>query len=299
MAGWVRVEYRDAVTLDVTVDLRLTLRWTTKKEKKKPPLKKQSSRGDDDDSTIPTGNNKNAITTVDVTVAFDADDNVALTRYTDTQRRRNAVDDDDDDNDDDGGGGGDGSDDGDHAADTSATTSPPTLTVMSANLWNYNHWPARRALLLNAIRREQPDVIGFQEVRARKHVHETDTVTASVTATAAAAALKAMSRDAHESERSNPDNGRWQVTDLATGLPGYQFAYAPAMGFMQVGNVFVVLCSLCILFSFYYHSLWLLIHVRAGYGLRASRSACLCMCALLSSAFLFSHILSPITPLGR
>lgn len=43
------------------------------------------------------------------------------------------------------------------------------VTVMSANIWNYNHWQKRLPIMSSAIHKADPDIIGFQEVRNRLH----------------------------------------------------------------------------------------------------------------------------------
>jgi endonuclease/exonuclease/phosphatase family metal-dependent hydrolase len=78
------------------------------------------------------------------------------------------------------------------------------LTVMSVNLWNYNHWERRKALLTAELVRMNPAIVGFQEVRAKRLAHDTAS--------------------------------RFQVDDLASMLPGYQFVSRPAMTFQEGGQ---------------------------------------------------------------
>jgi len=89
-----------------------------------------------------------------------------------------------------------------HAAGSTAHRKP--IRVLSANLWNFNHWEHRLGLLQAEFGRLQPDVIGFQEVRARR-----------------------------VTPRKPGEAQRFQVTDLARLLPGYQFAFQPAMTFNE------------------------------------------------------------------
>lgn len=84
----------------------------------------------------------------------------------------------------------------------------PCFNIMSANLWNYNHWESRKQVLAEEILRVSPDVIGFQEVRARKV-------------------------SPHNQSRS-------QVFELAKLLgPGYQFEYRPSMEFAESSSEYV------------------------------------------------------------
>jgi len=81
------------------------------------------------------------------------------------------------------------------------------VDIMSVNIWNYNHWSRRKSILANELRKHQPDIIGMQEVRARKQA----TVTAS----------------------------RYQVEELACLLENYQFVFEPAMGFQESDHEYV------------------------------------------------------------
>ena len=76
-----------------------------------------------------------------------------------------------------------------------------TFKVMSLNLFNYNHWELRIPLLQSIVQAEQPDVIGLQEVRARKVSPHYD--------------------------------HRYQIETLHQMFPSYQFVYQPAMRFAE------------------------------------------------------------------
>lgn len=84
---------------------------------------------------------------------------------------------------------------------------PPSLPsravrVMTANLWNYNYWDMRGAMLPAIFARERPALVGFQEVRSRPR--------SAVGAT-----------------------GAYQAMDLALLLPGHQFVHVPASKFVE------------------------------------------------------------------
>jgi hypothetical protein len=76
-----------------------------------------------------------------------------------------------------------------------------SVRVMSANLWNHNHWDMRKELLKEIFDKENPAIIGFQEVRSRKISHFS--------------------------------HSRYQVADLEEILPGYEFVFQPAMMFKE------------------------------------------------------------------
>lgn len=78
------------------------------------------------------------------------------------------------------------------------------VRALSVNLWNLNHFQERLELLSGELRAVDADLVGFQEVRARR--------------------------------RSPRGWGRQQVSDLARLLPGYQFAFAAAMTFEEHGQ---------------------------------------------------------------
>src|SRR3989344_6528388 len=40
-----------------------------------------------------------------------------------------------------------------------------SLKLLNLNLWNYNSWKERRPKIINSIKKENPDIITFQEVR--------------------------------------------------------------------------------------------------------------------------------------
>eukprot|EP00474_Spongospora_subterranea_P008584 CRZ09042.1 hypothetical protein [Spongospora subterranea] len=80
------------------------------------------------------------------------------------------------------------------------------LRVLSVNTWNYNHWIKRLPLLAEQFNTLLPDVITFQEVRARKV--------------------------------SNQPRNRFMSEDLRSLLPDMQFAFQPAMRFKD-GNEIV------------------------------------------------------------
>eukprot|EP00457_Paulinella_chromatophora_P003233 gb/GEZN01003239.1/.p1 GENE.gb/GEZN01003239.1/~~gb/GEZN01003239.1/.p1 ORF type:complete len:505 (+),score=60.59 gb/GEZN01003239.1/:529-2043(+) len=75
------------------------------------------------------------------------------------------------------------------------------LDVMSVNIFNYNHWAARKPLLIAEVRRYLPGVVGFQEVRAL---------------------IKGDSQSA-----------RFQSEDLFDALPEYDWVFQPAMGWAE------------------------------------------------------------------
>jgi endonuclease/exonuclease/phosphatase family metal-dependent hydrolase len=75
----------------------------------------------------------------------------------------------------------------------------PALTVLTVNLWNFNHWGLRQTLLADQLLALNADVIGVQEVRVRR-------------------------------SGSKKEN---QAETLFHALPGYQFVYQPAMGFEE------------------------------------------------------------------
>lgn len=85
--------------------------------------------------------------------------------------------------------------------DPSAPARRDFLDVMSVNIWNFNHWRPRQRILRDSLIGAVPDLVGFQEVRSRR--------------------------------RAETDESRFQVADLAELLPGYQYAYAPAMTFEE------------------------------------------------------------------
>eukprot|EP00808_Paulinella_micropora_P012310 g76839.t1 len=76
-----------------------------------------------------------------------------------------------------------------------------TLDVMSVNIFNYNHWRARKSLLTAELRRYLPGVFGFQEVRALNRGHS--------------------------------QTARFQSEDLFEALPEYDFVFQPAMGWEE------------------------------------------------------------------
>lgn len=80
-------------------------------------------------------------------------------------------------------------------------TTSGKLKLLCVNLWNYNHWVGRRHLVVQEIKRLNPDVVAFQEVR-RRLISPLETF------------------------RSLAD-------DLARELSAYQFAFAPAMSFTE------------------------------------------------------------------
>jgi endonuclease/exonuclease/phosphatase family metal-dependent hydrolase len=82
-----------------------------------------------------------------------------------------------------------------------------SLKVLSVNLWNYNYWTRRVNMIARILRQEEPDVVGFQEVRSIVHGPGLGSLGEAQT--------------------------RWQVSDLAKALPEYEFSYIPAMGFKQ------------------------------------------------------------------
>jgi endonuclease/exonuclease/phosphatase family metal-dependent hydrolase len=75
------------------------------------------------------------------------------------------------------------------------------VKVVSANLWNHNHWELRKELIKEIISARNPALIGFQEVRSRKISHQS--------------------------------KARYQVADLQDILPGYEFVFQPAMMFKE------------------------------------------------------------------
>lgn len=81
------------------------------------------------------------------------------------------------------------------------SSSISNIRVMSVNIWNHNHWKIRMPLLRDAILSQNPDIIGFQEVRSRKY--------------------------------SSAKKGRFQIADLTNLLPGFDFVYQPAMMFRE------------------------------------------------------------------
>ena len=75
---------------------------------------------------------------------------------------------------------------------------------MSLNLWNFNFWSQRQALLKREIETSRPDVIGLQEVRVAWHAPTRKTA-----------------------------QTRSQVAALAAMLPGWQYLWVPAMSFQE------------------------------------------------------------------
>jgi endonuclease/exonuclease/phosphatase family metal-dependent hydrolase len=81
------------------------------------------------------------------------------------------------------------------------------ISVMSYNIWNYNSpWEKRLEMLVSQIRKYNPDIIGFQEVRFR---HELD---------------------GHHQHRPSTH----QVEELAEHLVGYQYVYKPSMTYLDI-----------------------------------------------------------------
>jgi endonuclease/exonuclease/phosphatase family metal-dependent hydrolase len=82
--------------------------------------------------------------------------------------------------------------------------------IANANIWNYNLWDLRRNLLRADFAQINADIIGFQEVRARK-------------------------RSGDSNQKS-----RYQVADLVNILGSeYHYVYQPAMGFNEGPQEFV------------------------------------------------------------
>ncbi len=71
-----------------------------------------------------------------------------------------------------------------------------TLKVMTLNIWNYNDpWSERLPLIIKAVREENPDIVGFQEIR---------------------------------SDLQFDNEGKNQAEQIAERLPGYNFVFERA-----------------------------------------------------------------------
>mmetsp|Transcript_9216 Transcript_9216/g.14966 ORF Transcript_9216/g.14966 Transcript_9216/m.14966 type:complete len:476 (-) Transcript_9216:145-1572(-) len=108
-------------------------------------------------------------------------------------------------------------------------SSHKTISVVSANIWNFNHWKLRIPLLKKEFGKILPDIIGFQEVRSVKYPWSSSSL---------GMAEPSSSSSSSSSSTSSPETlllGKHQVEDLRKMLPGFQFVFEPAMFFDQ-GN---------------------------------------------------------------
>jgi len=75
---------------------------------------------------------------------------------------------------------------------------------MTYNIWNFNpEWAVRKAMLVEQIKNEKPDIVGLQEVRF---------------------------------ESTQYSESRHQISEMAELLPEYQFYYTPSMTYFADGG---------------------------------------------------------------
>ena len=91
------------------------------------------------------------------------------------------------------------------------------INILSANLWNYNHWEKRLPLVLQELKRINADIICFQEVSARKISSKQNN--------------RFMIQDLTENNNNNNNNN--------ISLDDYEFIHEPVMGF-QEGDDYVI-----------------------------------------------------------